>query len=265
VFVKNPLARAILFVALAAVAVLGYLFLLSVFAGQLGAFSRALPAFVLAAATLYLNRRFLKLESLSLRDIGIDSFLPRISQAAVGFLGGFLLVAMWALALRLIAGVSWRVSPQLDPVAALGAFTFIFFNNAGEELVYRGYLFLLLSRTWGAATAVITTCLLFTLLHIQSGVSVGSAIAGVLTTSLIFAALFLRWQSLPLVLGFHAATNVGQEFFGIRPGGLSYLTAQNLISISPRALNTVLVVTGLLNTAVAAAFFLNWKKRKVDD
>lgn len=54
--VKSPLARAALFVGLAAVAVLGYLFLLSVFRGLLGPFSSALPAFALASAALYLNR-----------------------------------------------------------------------------------------------------------------------------------------------------------------------------------------------------------------
>jgi hypothetical protein len=90
-------------------------------------------------------------------------------------------------------------------------------------------------------------------------VSIASAVGGVLTSSLIFAAIFLRWRSVPLVLGFHAATNVMQELLGIRSTGLTLYSPTGLASISPTHLNTVLIVTGAVNAIVAAAIFTSYR------
>jgi len=251
---RRPLVKAILFAAGCAIAVLVYLFLLSALRGKLGEFSKTIPALVLASIVLFLNWRFLKSDNLSLRDIGLDALPLRFSQMALGFLAGSALVVAWAVVLRLVAGALWQPFPfHLAPAG--GAFSFIFFNNTGEELVYRAWLFLAIARRWGSAAAVITTCTLFTLLHIQSGIPVMSAIAGVLTTSLIFAALFLRWQSLPLVLGFHVATNFMQEFLGLRITGLTFVAPTNLNGISASQWGTVLIITAIVNMAVAALLF----------
>jgi uncharacterized protein len=256
----NPLAKAALFVALSAVAVVVYLFLLSVFRGKLGVFSSAVPAMLLALIALILNWRFFRYEKQSLAEIGFNQPALRIRQAAAGFVAGCALVAVWALALGIVTSGSWKMVPSFDSAAATGAFTFIIFNNAGEELVYRGYLFLLLARSYGQAIAVISTCTLFTLLHIQSGVPWPSAVAGVFTSALVFAALFVRWQSLPLVLAFHAATNVMQELLGLRITGLTLFAPMQGTKISDSQTNAVLLIIGLINVAVAFVIFRSARK-----
>ena len=98
---------------------------------------------------------------------------------------------------------------------------FCLFNNAAEELAYRAYLLRKLSERFGATTAVVSTAALFALLHLQAGVPAISVMTVVFTSGVLFAVLFLRWRSLPLVVGFHMAANVGQELIGLRVTGLT--------------------------------------------
>jgi membrane protease YdiL (CAAX protease family) len=256
----NPLAKAALFIARSAVAVVGYLFLLSVFRGKLGAFATAIPAMLLALMALILNWWFFRREKQSLAEIGFNEPSLRITQVAAGFVAGCALVVVWAVALRIITSGPWKMVPTFDATAATAAFTFIIFNNAGEELVYRGYLFLLLARSYGEPVAVLSTCSLFTLLHIQAGVPWPSAIAGVFTSALVFAALFVRWQSLPLVLAFHAATNFMQELLGLRMTGLTLFAPLHGAKVSGSQTNVVLLIIGLVNTTVAFVIFCSARK-----
>jgi membrane protease YdiL (CAAX protease family) len=258
---QYPLAKATLFVTLSAVTVVGYLFVLSVLRGKLGAFSNTVPAMLVATATLVLNWRFLKSEGRSLVDLGFDRPVFRIGQTAAGFLAGSLLVGSWALVLRFVASASWHAAPPVVPRAALGAVLFVIFNNAGEELVYRGYLFLLLARAYSRIAAVGVTCILFTLLHVQAGVPLAAAIAGVLTSSLVFAALFVRWQSVPLVLGFHAATNILQELLGLRPSALTAFVPALGGNAGKSPSYAVLALTGLINVGLALAIFVSARTR----
>jgi membrane protease YdiL (CAAX protease family) len=255
----NPLVKAALFIALSTVAVAAYLFLLGVCRGKLGAFSSAVPAVLPALLALFLNWRFFRYEKQSLAEIGFNHPSLRIRQAAAAFVAGCALVAVWAVGLWFVTSGSWKMMP-FDSTAASGAITFIIFNNAAEELVYRGYLFLLLARSYGQPIGVISICGLFTLLHIQGGVPWTSAIAGVLTSALVFAALFLRWRSLPLVLAFHVATNFMQELLGLRITGLTLWAPRHGAPISESQTNVVLVIVGLINTAVAIVLFRSARK-----
>jgi membrane protease YdiL (CAAX protease family) len=261
---KNPFAKAVGFLALSAVAVLVYLFLLSVFRGKLGAFSATLPALVVALAALVLNWRFLRSDGQTLAVLGFGAPRLRVLEIAIGFVAGALVVGMWAVVLWAVLAASWKMANPFNSTIAIGAFTFIIFNNAGEELLYRGYLFLLLARSYGRAVAVIFTCGLFTLLHIQGGVPWPNAVAGVLTSALLYAALFVRRQSVPLVLAFHVAMNVMQELIGIRISGLTLFTPIYSEKVSATQSNTVLVLTAFINTALALAVFLSGRSAKAN-
>jgi membrane protease YdiL (CAAX protease family) len=127
-----------------------------------------------------------------------------------------------------------------------------------EELVYRGYLFVLLERTFHPAVAVIVTSTLFTLLHIQAGVPWANAFAGVFTSALMFAALFARWKSVPLVIGFHVAMNCAQEFLGMRVTGMTVFDSVYRGPLSATQTASVLVLTAATNIVVAALVFA-WK------
>jgi len=258
----KPLLKAALFLVLSAVAVVLYLFLLSVFRGKLGAFSGTVPAMVLAVAALILNWRFFSAEGRSLAEIGFDRPALRIGQALIGFVAGGLLIGIWALVLNAVIPVSWRIAATFSVGAVAGPVAFAIFNNAAEELVYRGYLFLLLSRSYGRVVAVIATCSLFTLLHIQGGVPWLSAVAGVFTSALVFSALFVRWQSVPLVLGFHVATNFLQELLGLRVSAMNLFVPISWASASTAQSYKVLAAIAIINTIVALAIFASGRRAR---
>lgn len=247
----------VLFLGFTALAVVGYLFLLNVLSGKLGPFSAAVPAMFLALAVLAINWRFFQSEGSSLAEVGFDRPLLRVLQMAGGFVAGALTVGAWIIALRWVLPVAWRVAPPVQASTGVGAFTFIFFNNLGEELAYRSYMFRLLMRSYGKIVAIVTTSTLFTLLHIQAGVPWPNALAGVLTSALIFAVLFVRWQSVPLVLGFHVGMNVLQEAFGLRSSGLTLLVPEYGTGVTPAQSVLVLVLAAAINVSLAAVVLLS--------
>jgi membrane protease YdiL (CAAX protease family) len=254
---RSRLARVFLFLVISAFCVLGYLFFLSALRGKLGSFSAALPAMLLAVGALVLNWRFFRLEGGSLAELGFDRPRLRIRQMVLGFVAGCLMVGAWAFVVRVVTSVSWRMAPTFGSAAAVGALTFAVFNNAAEELIYRGYLFLLVARSWGRAVAVIGTSVLFTALHIQGGVPWQNAVAGVLTSALIFAAVFIRWQSVPLVLAFHVAMNFTQELIGLRISGLTFFMPTYGSKVTGAEWHAVLAITGLMNVLVALVVFVS--------
>lgn len=253
---SKPLLRALLFLTLAALAVVGYLFLLNVLNGKVGPFSAAVPAMVLALATLALNWRFLKADGRSVAVLGFDRPIFRLRQVAIGLVAGALTVGAWILAMRWVVPVEWHLASSNQAPAVAGSLVFILFNNLAEELVYRAYLFLLLTRAYGTGVAIVSTSLLFTLLHIQAGVPWPNALAGVLTSALIFAALFVRWRSVPLVLAFHAGMNVMQELLGLRSSGLT-MFMPTFGAATAKQSATVLVFAAVINVSIAAAILFS--------
>jgi len=142
----------------------------------------------------------------------------------------------------------------------IGASLFNFFNNVGEELVYRGYAFLRIAERFGPYLTAIATSALFALLHLQAGLPWLSVLAGVFSSGLIFAAIFARWRSLPLALGFHVATNIVQDASGLRSSAASLF--EPVYSASPvEAAPLSLAGIALVNLTVAAVILLSSRKR----
>ena len=79
------------------------------------------------------------------------------------------------------------------------------------------------------------------------------------TSGVIFAALFARWRSLPLALGFHVATNIVQDVTGLRPSASSILAAEYPLG-SANMGRAILVGIALLNLTVAMVL-LFWPRR----
>ncbi len=218
------------------------------------------PAIVLAITTSWLTARFLKSDGLSPAVLGLGSNNRPIAHFVRGLLIGFVVTGFWLGIVAWVTGASWAINPTFSMAAlGLGA-VFYVFNNVGEELVYRGYLFVRLAATWGTGSTIVVTTVAFALLHLQAGIPWLSVLAGVLTSGLMFAAVFGRWRSLPLALGFHVATNVFQDVFGLRPSAASLLVAD----YPPAAAGMGPVILGaiaLVNVAVAVAL-LHWPQRR---
>ena len=240
----------------AAACVLGYLFLLSLTGlGRQGPTAGILPVVVLAASVAWLTLRSLRADRLPSALLGFTRDVRPLTHFALGFLGGSVLAGLWLAIVMAITGADLLPNPTFRAGALLGACVFILFNNAAEELVYRGYAFVRLADRYGAMLAIGITSSLFALLHLQAGLPLLSVLAGVLTTGLVLGALFARWRSLPLALGFHVATNVIQEASGLRSSPASLFAPTYPPSAS--ALGTAtLAGIALVNVVLAGGLFL---------
>ena len=210
------------------------------------------PAAVLAFSTWWLTDRFLRADRSSPAILGFGREHRPFTRLALGFAAGFALTTLWFAIVTLVMGATWHYNSAFSGLALLLAVTFHFFNNAAEELVYRGYLFLRLSEAWGVTITLLVTSVAFALLHVQAGIPWQSVAATVFTSGLIFGAIFGRWRSLPLALGFHVATNFGQDVTGLRPGPSSLLAAY-FPADAAQSTSTVLVAIAALNITVAMA------------
>lgn len=255
--------RLLLFTFGAAASVIGYLFLLHIpILSPAGPTFGVIPVLFMALATLWLTVRFLRADGLSLTDIGLEFSARRVAQLSVGFLAGGLLVGAWVGIVTIATGAQWHLNATFRGLALVGACVFAFFNNLAEELVYRGYAFIRLAAGYSPIVAVVTTSAAFALLHLQAGVPWLSVIAGVLTSGLIFAILFARWRSLPLALGVHLATNVFQDFSGLRVSPASLLAPAYPTTDSPIPIHMALAGCAALNVVVAVALAIYPRRTK---
>ena len=212
----------LLFALGSALCVFLYLFLLNFRGLSLrGPIAGVVPVLVLAASTWWLTTRFLRADSISPADLGLSAADGRLMHLAVGFVAGSAQTIVWLGIVTVMTGATWHLNPAFRGMTLLGACAFNFFNNVGEELVYRGYAFVRLVDRFGPYATVVATSAIFALLHVQGGVPLLSVLAGVFTSGLVFGAIFARWRSVPLALGFHVATNIVQDVSGLRRSSAS--------------------------------------------
>jgi membrane protease YdiL (CAAX protease family) len=242
---RSVIIELIFFFAGIAAVVLLYLFLLS----ALPRFS-SIAAFILAAGCLWLNVFFLRRSDATLLSIGIKSLSSSFKDCIKGIAGGIVLVFAWVLLVILFLSPELHIQFPNNWWSLLNLLLFYFFNNAGEELAYRAYAFLRIELFGGRLAAIIGTSTLFALLHIQGGLPWLNAIAGVFTTALLLGAIFARYKSVPLVLGFHYATNIGQDIFGLRKTPLSFVNLNYTNVLMPRG-TLVLILVATINMVLA--------------
>jgi membrane protease YdiL (CAAX protease family) len=249
--------RLLLFAAGVAVCVLIYLFLLN-FPGldQRSATAGLIPVLALAAGTWWLTLRFLRADGMSLSELGLSGNDHRLARLGIGFIAGSVLTLLWIAIVTLTTGAVWHSNPTFRASALIGASAFAFFNNVGEELAYRGYAFVRLADRFGPYVAALATTALFALLHLQAGIPWLSVLAGVFSSGLIFAAIFARWRSVPLALGFHVATNIVQDASGLRTSAASLFA----LTFPPTAANAGALTLGciaLVNLILAAGILFS--------
>jgi membrane protease YdiL (CAAX protease family) len=183
-------------------------------------------------------------------ELGLSSADHRVARLAVGFVAGSALTMLWLGIVTVMTGATWHLNPAFRGVTLVTACAFNFFNNVGEELAYRGYAFVKVADRFGAYIAVVATSSIFALLHLQGGVPWLSVLAGVFTSGLVFGAIFARWRSVPLALGFHVATNIVQDFSGLRASAASVF-APTYPATATGAGGRILIGIALINLVVA--------------
>lgn len=217
----------------------------------------------LAASTWWLTLRFLRADRMSLSDLGLGVADGRLAKLGIGFLAGSLLTGLWIGIVSVFTNAMWHTNPAFRPMVFVTTCAFNFFNNVGEELVYRGYAFVRIAERYGAYVTVVATSTLFALLHLQAGIPLLSVIAGVLTSGLVFGAIFARWRSVPLALGFHVATNIVQDASGLRASAAS-LFIPAYPPAAPDSGTRILAAIALANLLLALGILTIGKQRKIE-
>jgi len=259
------LKRALLFLAGIAACVFGYVFLISLLRGRPAAVSLVAPAFLTAVAAAALNRIFFRLEGESMASIGFSAPAHRLGQFAVAFVGGCVLVLGWAAILAAVASPRWRATGGVHFRDGLSRVAFCLFNNGAEELAYRGYLLWKLAQRLGSTAAVLSTSILFALLHVQGGVPLASAMTIVLTSAVLLGVLVLRWRSLPLAIGFHVALNIAQEALGLRTSALSFVQPAFPAGMTSMQRAALLALPASLNLVIAWLVWRNGRRGREAD
>jgi membrane protease YdiL (CAAX protease family) len=255
--------RLLLFSLGAAACVLVYLFLLSFQpTSRSSPTAGVIPVLVLAICTGWLTAYFLRADGLPPATLGLAASHRPFVRFWMGLVAGSVLTGLWLAIVTVATGATMQLNPNFAIMSFSSACVFAFFNNLGEELIYRGYVFVRLAEYCGEVITVVITSAVFALLHLQAGLPWRSVLAGVFTSGLVFGATFARWRSLPLALGLHVATNIVQEATGLRPSAAS-IAVPVFPTTSAAAGPILLAGIAALNLALAAGIlFLGRRQLK---
>lgn len=192
----------------------------SVFRSAETIFSAAVGVFVagfaanIALASIFENGRFasfgLAWQRSSVRDFVWGFVL------GLGCVAAFTVAALalgWAEFGRVDAGGAWPL-PVIAGLLGLGAL--------GEELMFRGYGFQILARSWSAPGTIAITGVLFGIAHLLTNAGISSI--GAINTALWGSLLGYAWwrtRALWLPVGLHFGWNLGLVAIGVPLSGLT--------------------------------------------
>ncbi len=129
-----------------------------------------------------------------------------VRQLTIGAASGFSLMALWGLVAFTLGGVVIEESrPTVDGFGF--GFLFVFFGimiqTSAEELIFRGWLFQILSNKWGYYVAATVTSLVFAAPHAINDDITPLALLNILLLSFLFCQIVWYQQSLWTLIGFH--------------------------------------------------------------
>jgi membrane protease YdiL (CAAX protease family) len=162
------------------------------------------PAVLLAIA-LGATLLFLWWDEASPSILGLDLSWKRPVQLVAGFVGGALMIAIVAVLLHLVLPFQWVFNPAFFLPLALVGLLWAFVTAGTEELVFRGYAFERLIESIGHWPAQLAVALLYSAYHIVNGWSWRVALSATVVGSLLYGLIYVRWRSVPLTVGAHAA------------------------------------------------------------
>lgn len=171
--------------------------------------ARIVIPLLFCGALVALNQRMLARDGFPADALGLHLTRARIA----GFIGGALAMALVVAAMGAVLGLLVPFHYGRGPLSwtklGLQAFEYLGGNTA-EELVFRGYLLLLLIRHLGVAAALAITGLLFGLFHLPglSGLAALKMVATTFVGGTLFAYGFLLTRSLWTSFGLHVVGNL---------------------------------------------------------
>jgi membrane protease YdiL (CAAX protease family) len=193
-------------------------------------------------------------------DIGLGWSRASRRHLAFGFVGG-LAAALLASLLPLAAGEAHYETVGTGQVQWRSVFfisIILLFGAVGEEMLFRGYAFQVLTRSIGPAATVLPMAVLFGLAHLNnqnvSWIGVGNTVAW----GALFGVAFLRSGDLWLPIGLHFGWNWVLPLVGVNLSGFKMEVTGHSLQSSWNVLwsgGAYGPEGGLLTTLVVAALF----------
>jgi hypothetical protein len=161
-------------------------------------------------------------EALQLPDAGLRFNAAGRRNLALGLAGG-IGAAVLVLTPPMAIGVAHFV-PAKNPDASFATVVYtafiLFCGSAGEELLFRGYGFQILLRSFGPWTTILPVGALFAALHAMNPSASPLGIANTAGFGILFGYAFLRSHDLWLPIGLHFGWNLTLPLFGVNVSGL---------------------------------------------
>lgn len=163
----------------------------------------AVVALIAGSATL------LRRDGLRADRLGLEPTLAHARYFLLGVVGAMLLVCLFAGALYSLAHFHWEPGPRSISAVLLEGHAY-FWGNFAEELMFRGYAFIILARALGTQRALWILAPAFGLFHLEGldGMELAKMIATTGAMHFVFAFAYLATRTLWAAVGLHAAVNV---------------------------------------------------------
>lgn len=162
-------------------------------------------------------------ESRGFFDIGLEWTLASGRNLLLGLAGGAG-TAVLVLGPPLAVGAA-RLEASPEPAVTWAGMLWItllsLLGSVGEEVLFRGYGFQVLIRTFGQFTAVLPAGVAFAALHGDNPHSTGLGLANTVGFGILFGYAFLRSHDLWLPIGLHFGWNIALLAFGVNLSGLT--------------------------------------------
>ena len=162
------------------------------------------------------------IEKRRLRTMGFQK-KGMVSQYLLGVLGGTLFLSVAYLLCIVTGSIHFQgLAENIAPIYIIGYLGGYMIQGMAEEIMFRGYLFVSLSRRNSVMYSAVLSAILFSLLHgFNSGVSL-LALINIFLFGFFAALLLVRYENIWIVGGFHTIWNFLQgNLYGIHVSGMS--------------------------------------------
>ena len=208
-----------------------------------------------------------------LKALGTAPSGNRVSKLLIGLLIGFAMNGICILAAVLMGNIHIEFI-QFSIVGFLLFLIFIFIQASTEEIVYRGFIYQRVKRTYNSTVAIIVASALFALGHIFNPGATPLALLDLFLTGFLYSLMVRYFDSIWMPMGAHTAWNFTQNIlFGLPNSGIasSYsffgLTgnATSGIAYNPAFGVEGTVVAVVVNAICIVALYLWGRKRNKRD
>ncbi len=183
------------------------------------------PMFVAAAGVTWAFAT--RVDNIGLAAVGLPGGYRGMREMGAGLLLGAALMGAIVLVCMGLGWLSWEVDANPSPVPVTSALwlAFLLFPAAfSEELLFRGYPFMVLQRAFGIGATLVVTSVLFGLLHwANPGATNGVLpLVNLVLAGVLLGVAYWRTQSLWFATGLHYGWNVTMAATDLPVSGLEF-------------------------------------------